>query len=921
METIRVENLKLSKRSVNGLLRNGIETMDQLLELDEKHLYTLSSLGKKSVSELMNMIELYQYDPSLFMESFMIRDLKSPASKKSMSVLNDIFPETQTAISYDLFFINSHHMYVTDLPLNECKMNARIKTALVCHGYTSLSQVIHEKKNQLYSLHGVGNKSFESLKNTLRGCAVVKILSPAQLRNRKRLNYLLSKKDHPYYLDWLYPLLDDLKEDDFRYTLTLQTQIVNHPDYFSLLKSSIYILLFQNELAINEVKIKKQYPDFISNHPSFIKALKSLCTDGLIYHSNGSYSVCRISMGQWLDGLGQSRRQILLMRLNGYTLENIALATGLTREGVRQIVKREVASRPFLTIDAWASLYERYDLSDEALKEIFGMDNTEIELFKLSYSKGNRPIGSLYEEENLDYDCRSRAWNYCMKKKIQIGSVFVDKDCASIVRELARTHFGQDTAKNQALFDLYQSLMEEYEISDEHLLFDNIRAFEARLERFDFFLNKLGHRFRYYPMDEYDVCALVKNLDLEKYKNQEISAFKLFSENSLLMRENHLQDEYELHNLLKKSYHKWKDMFDFHVHFGRMPILSFGKADRSAQVQELLFRLAPISIDDLALAYEQKYGMKALSVKGNAFGCIRLYYNHGMYNIDFKDPGEEEFEKLKGLLYKDFYSIKEIEDLYKKEFDTQDCSVINPKTLRNLGFIVLSDYVIASKYGSAENYFRTLIQKQEIIDCASLDKNLTSLSSFGNLISTMSGNLDILEIEPRKFITLQAFQRYYAPINKKDILNYVQSVQNFENDGDYFTLYSLKKQGFSHPFFDLPFDEWFASSLLKNTGTMRFSKFGSNILFSRKPKDFTRLDFFTDLLAKYQKIDVPTFCDLLESQYNIYQSRAKILSVLKSSSCTLYYDALSDTIYFSENLFYSNSKSAAKKETLKNIRK
>jgi hypothetical protein len=869
----------------------------------------------------MNMIELYQYDPSLFMESFMIRDLKSPASKKSMSVLNDIFPETQTAISYDLFFINSHHMYVTDLPLNECKMNARIKTALVSCGYTSLSQVIHEKKNQLYSLHGVGNKSIESLKNTLRACTVVKILSPQQLRTRKRLNYLLSKKERPYDLDWLYPMLDDLKEDDFRYTLTLQTQILNHPDYFSLLKNSIYILLFQNELAMPEVKIKKYYPDFISNHPSFQKALKSLCEDDLIFYSNDAYSVCRISMDQWLNALGPSKRQILLMRLNGYTLESIALATSLTREGVRQIVKREIASRPFLTIDAWAGLYERYDLSDEALKEIFCMSNIEIELFKLSYSKGNRPVGSLYEEENLDYACRSRAWNYCMKKKIQIGSVFVDRDCASIVRELARSHYGSNTAKNQELFDLYQSLMEEYEISDEHLLFDNIRAFEARLERFDFFLNKLGHRFRYYPMDEYDICSLIKNLDLKKYENLEISAYKLFSENNMLMREYHLQDEYELHNLLKKSYHKWKDMVDFHVHFGRMPILAFGKADRSKQVQELLFRLAPISIDELAAAYEQKYGMKALSVKGNAFGCIRLYYSHGIYSIDFADPNEKEFIKLKELLKKDFYTFQEIEELYKKEFQTADCSVINPKTLRKLGFIVLSDYVVASKYGSAENYFRTLIQKQEIIDCASLDKNLTSLSSFGNLISTMTSNLDILEIEPRKFITLDAFQRYYAPISKQEILDYAQSVQNFKNDGDYFTLYSLKQQGFDHPFFDLPFDDWFASSLLKNTGTLRFSKFGSNILFGKRSADFTRLDFFTDLLAAYKKIDVPTFCDLLESQYNIYQSRAKVLSVLKSSSCTLYYDALGDTIYFNENLFYSNAKNCVKNDSSKTTRK
>ena len=42
-------------------------------------------------------------------------------------------------------------------------------------------------------------------------------------------------------------------------------------------------------------------------------------------------------------------------------------------------------------------------------------------------------------------------------------------------------------------------------------------------------------------------------LELTKYKNIEYSSLKIFRDNLDLMKEYDVQDEYELHNLLKKN--------------------------------------------------------------------------------------------------------------------------------------------------------------------------------------------------------------------------------------------------------------------------------------------------------------------------------------------------------------------------------
>ena len=57
--------------------------------------------------------------------------------------------------------------------------------------------------------------------------------------------------------------------------------------------------------------------------------------------------------------------------------------------------------------------------------------------------------------------------------------------------------------------------------------------------------------------------------------------------------------------------------------FGRMPSLQFGVFDKDSAVKEILFALAPVSMDDLAEMISLEYGTREDTIKGK---LAELYF-------------------------------------------------------------------------------------------------------------------------------------------------------------------------------------------------------------------------------------------------------------------------------------------------------
>ena len=159
----------------------------------------------------------------------------------------------------------------------------------------------------------------------------------------------------------------------------------------------------------------------------------------------------------------------------------------------------------------------------------------------------------------------------------------------------------------EEFFQWYHLLLETIGASDDPSLAIDLRSYENKLSQNDFVLWNWGHRFRYYPIIQYDYGNLLEALALDQYENIEFSSLKLFRDNSELMEEYDIRDEYELHNLLKKIL---STASESKIHFKKMPIIVIGTPNRDQQVIDLLMQCAPITNVELAKKYEELYGVR-----------------------------------------------------------------------------------------------------------------------------------------------------------------------------------------------------------------------------------------------------------------------------------------------------------------------
>jgi hypothetical protein len=103
------------------------------------------------------------------------------------------------------------------------------------------------------------------------------------------------------------------------------------------------------------------------------------------------------------------------------------------------------------------------------------------------------------------------------------------------------------------------------------------------------------------------------------------------------MRRYDIRDEYELHNLLKKLSGKLKFK---NIEFTRMPMITFGNANRDDQVLDLLIRLAPVTKVEFAQAYENEYGVHAATFMGGYLKNIMEYLHNGVLDISMHSLNE-----------------------------------------------------------------------------------------------------------------------------------------------------------------------------------------------------------------------------------------------------------------------------------------
>jgi hypothetical protein len=622
--------------------------------------------------------------------------------------------------------------------------------------------------------------------------------------------------------------------------------------------------------------------------------LQELLAEGKINIGN-TVEIRRPSLWEYVNSISNGKqKEFLKQRLQGKTLSEIAEKNGeVTRERIRQIIKKCLDKKGVvINEDKYRHFYETYFFSKKNFTLAFGVDDSVyIYMTLVCEHTGNLPIKQIMENTDYPIELREGVERVIYKDYFDIGGVRVKKQRTDLADYVLRTYF-QNEAVFDAFVEKYNAVLRDLDVFDDSQFLLSKATYQNRLAESKSVLWKYQNRFRYYDMASRDFSFLLKELNLEQYVDVEYSALKFFRSYPELMDEYDLRDEYELHNLLKKLYAKTNHS---NIKFSRMPIIEFGMIDRKKQVVDLLMRLAPISVNDFCEAYEAEYGVLARTVAGSFISCIDEYRNNsGMYDISAEPLQESQKKIMQELLCDDYYDTSTVREIFCKEFPNANPNMINSYTLKSMGFMVYSSYVIKNSFANAKDYFNYILTVKDIVDISDFSSTLTAQLSFSSELSNLKSRYEIIELEPKRYINRRWLEN--SGITLDIIYDYCQKVSEFVQKEAYFTIYSLRQQGFAHPLDVLDFDDWFYAAVLKeDKKRYSYQQIGGTKVFNNSSAPVTKEKFFENILDQYSRIDALNFIKLLHDEYNLKLDKQKIAEIIDNSSFC--YDRISQVIY------------------------
>jgi hypothetical protein len=273
-----------------------------------------------------------------------------------------------------------------------------------------------------------------------------------------------------------------------------------------------------------------------------------------------------------------------------------------------------------------------------------------------------------------------------------------------------------------------------------------------------------------------------------------------------------------------------------------------------------------------------------------------------MYTVDQKQMSEEHQALLKAALTEDFYFIDEIKKLYSQLVPNADTEEINPYNLKNMGFIVLSRHVVQN-YPSLEAYCKDILTREEIVNIAPYKKRLAYVQMFSQTLMELKRNLTVIEFEPNKLIQFSKLEN--AGVTREKIREYCDKVYETVTDGVYFSIQSLRQDGFEHELFELGFSDWFYASLLLSDNRFAVAQMYGMLIFCKNETAITIQSFLVNRIREHRMIDA---YDLLAELTNRFgcnvEDKSRIPYRLENTE--VYHDDILDRYYANADLYYQD---------------
>ena len=964
IKLLSIDSAELSVRSKNALHREGIHTIGEMLECTEERLTGIRNLGAKSITEILNCIE-YHRKKDAVMKSF--SSISSGVSEKMDEI------DEKNAV---LYYLSFHDVQTEALELLSARAYNILSLAgydrlekfiymtadelMDIEGMDALSskeiakeclRYLRDNREEILSFLQEGETNIDEASSLDDVCDVRHrrtILEYVRVNEIHVENMMISNRAKNRLLHNEYRMMSDIifmtKEDIARlgglgegsikevldtidrYRLDHKERIVRYidGDMSVLVDDHMLISMIQREfqlLNFNGLSLHELHERLEKNAPitedRIKKALGKLIADGeLEYVDYSCYKVFTKFRDFYQNtSVDELDKKILSARIAGRTLEDIGDEVSLTKERIRQRLKRCIGNirTEYVTSkgtdlfdeDYYRYLYETYNFDFHESSPWLGIAP---EIWNYLDIAGVKPGElslelALRDTQNLESGLRLKIKNYINRNRIYIDGKWIEKKRSDLESVVVRKFCADNEVTFIEFADIFNTFLKDIEIPYNEDIYYTEAVLATRRNRFmesRSILWKYGDRFRYYDIDGQDYTELFETLNLNSYHNVELSTAKFVMEYPDLMDKYDIRDGYELHNLLKKvletdCYGKYEK-----IKFSKMPNIRFGTPDRDSDLFDIMVENAPISRDDLFELIHKEFGYEIKQIFSYA-QHLAPYYHQGMYIIDQKEMSKERMAHFRLALTEDFYTFDELKCIYRKLFIDADIEEINSYNLKRMGFVVNSKYVVQN-YDSAAKYIETKLTEEDMFDITPFRNRFATYQTYQGVLLDLRKNLQIIEYEPDQYINFRKLER--GGLTKDMIREFCDAVYEAAEDGKFFTIYSLRQKGFENELFDFGFGDLFYGSLLLSDERFSFKKLWGTMILRKDKEEISAKNFLVEIIMRERKIDLYDLETLLCEEYGCITVDTYDC-VQRSKDAEIFYDSELQIFYADQELYYN----------------
>ncbi|MCM0502654.1 hypothetical protein KC214_08045 [Staphylococcus aureus] len=601
------------------------------------------------------------------------------------------------------------------------------------------------------------------------------------------------------------------------------------------------------------------------------------------------YSKKRSILSYVAENYNKNTLEMMKLRLDGKTLEEVGNVTGVTRERVRQVVKKVTSStNQTFKEDENAYWFCNYDIDKKQYQWMF-KDNLYYYLSN-RYEKGSKSWENILNDDKASKQLKMMVRNKLLKGKIEIGNKIISKTRISII-DYVLEEFGKDVLHIDDISEIINLFLDELGLDKEEFEID-IRYLENRLSDTSNAVSRGKKYYRYYDYDVYDWDLFYEEINFDEWKNLEISTEILFKYHPLLMENYNIKHENELHNIIRRTSENRRYL---NIELSRMPNISIGNVDREQQVKDLMYEHAPLYVDEFVNLYYETFGVKEQTVKANYLKYIDKYIVDDYIKSNFESVNEDDLKYIESIIDgRKFMFIEDLKELL--EHDMSDLQII----LKHINYKTFTSYILKSEYETSVNYYNEkFYNNMDIVDLSNIDKRIWNLSSFGAWLNNKFKTMELLEFSPKKYITSKKLNEIGLT---RDILeDFRHDVLEKLSDKKVWTINTIIDVIDNEKIDSFGFEPIFYRSILRGMENIYSNKIGGNYLL-KKDQDFSFSELVEEEVTKVKMIDIFDLTEIINEKYDINFVYYKLIESIKRT--TMYYDEIMEKVYLDLNYYY-----------------